>query len=120
MGWFILTNIFSALIALLRARSLSDQEKDLEILILRKQLAILQRKCDQLIKPNRAEKMILSVLTIRLKNISNLSTEQLRSIIRIFQPGTVLRWHKQLVRLKWTYKGKNKGGRPPINKELEA
>ena len=55
MGWFILTNIFSALITLFRASSLSDQEKDLEILILRKQLAILQRKCDKFIKPDRAD-----------------------------------------------------------------
>ncbi|MBL6983316.1 MAG: helix-turn-helix domain-containing protein [Anaerolineales bacterium] len=31
----------------------------------------------------------------------------------------MLRWHRQLVRLKWTYNGNNKGGRPPIDKELE-
>lgn len=119
MGWFILTSIFSTLLALFGIRRLSKQEKDLEILILRKQLAILQRKHDKPIKPHRAEKMILGVLATRLKHISNRSTAQLRSIIRIFQPGTVLRWHRQLVRLKWTYNGKNKGGRPPINKELE-
>jgi len=119
MGWFILTNIFSTLLALFRIRSLSNHEKDIEILILRKQLSILQRKLDKPIKPNRADKMILAVLAVRLKRISNRSTAQLRSIIRIFQPGTVLRWHRQLVRLKWTFKGKNKGGRPPINKELE-
>jgi len=120
MAWFILTNIFSALIALTRIVLLSDQEKDLEILILRQQLNILQRKHKIPIKPNRTEKMILSVLTTRLKRITNRSTTQLRSIIRIFQPGTVLRWHRELVRLKWTYKRKNKGGRPPINKELES
>ena len=51
MGWFILTSIFSTLLALFRIRILSEQEKDLEILILRKQLAILQRKHDKPIKP---------------------------------------------------------------------
>jgi putative transposase len=30
-----------------------------------------------------------------------------------------MRWHRQLVRLKWTYKRKNNGGRPPIDQELE-
>jgi len=119
MGWFILTSIFSTLLALFRIRSLSDQEKDLEILILRKQLAILQRKHDKPVKPNRAEKMILGVLAARLKRITNRSTAQLQSVIRLFQPRTVLRWHQELVRRKWTYKGKIKGGRPPINKELE-
>jgi len=62
--------------------------------------------------------MILSVLATRLMKISNRSTAQLQSVIRIFKPRTVLRWHKQLVRLKWTFKSKNKGGRPPIDKEL--
>ena len=62
MGWFILTSIFSTLLALFRIRSLSEQEKDLEILILRKQLAIFQRKHDNPIKPHCAEKMILGVL----------------------------------------------------------
>lgn len=119
MGWFILTNIFSTLLSLVRARNLSVQEKELEILILRKQLAILQRKVDKPIRASRIDKMILSVLTKRLKNISNRSSAQLQSVIRIFKPETVLRWHKQLVRLKWTFKGKNKGGRPPINQELE-
>jgi len=118
MGWFILTNIFSTLLSLIRVRNLSNYEKNLEILILRQQLAILQRKHNKPIKPNRAEKMNLSVIATRLKCVSNRSTAQLRSIIRIFQPGTLLRWHQELVGLKWTFKGKNKGGRPPINKEL--
>jgi len=79
----------------------------------------LQRKHDKPIKPHRAEMLILGVLAARLKRITNRSTAQLQSVIRLFQPRTVLRWHKQLVRLKWTYKGKNMGGRPPINKDLE-
>ena len=35
MGWLVLANIFSALMALFSVRKLSKQEKDLEILILR-------------------------------------------------------------------------------------
>ena len=41
MDWFIVANIFSALLALIKVRALPDQEKDLEILILRQQLNIL-------------------------------------------------------------------------------
>ena len=100
MGWFILMNIFSVLLSLVRTRNLSDQEKDLEILILRKQLTILQRQLDKPIRPNRTDKLILSVLTKRFKILSNQSTAQLQSVILIFQPSTVMRWHRQLVRLK--------------------
>ncbi len=31
----------------------------------------------------------------------------------------MIRWHKELVRRKWTFKQTNKGGRPRINKQLE-
>ena len=120
LGWFILTNFFSAFLALIRITRLSEHEKDLEILLLRQQLIILQRKYNKPIKPNRAEKMILGVLAARLKRITNQSTAGLRAVIRIFQPTTVLRWHQELVRRKWTYHHRNKGGRPPINKDLES
>jgi hypothetical protein len=62
------------------------------------------------IKANRVEKMTLAVLTAKLKRISLQSTNQLRDVIRIFQPETVLRWHRELVRRKWTYSNKNKEG----------
>lgn len=120
MGWFILANIFSALLTLIRISFRSDPEKDLEILILRQQLHILQRKRNQTVKPDRVDKMILGVFAAKLKLISEKPVASMRTVIRIFQPETVLRWHRELVRLKWTYKRKNKGGRPLIEQELES
>ena len=38
----------------------------------------------------------------------------------IFKPDTVLRWHRELVRRKRTFKRKGKPGRPAISPELEA
>ena len=64
--------------------------------------------------------MILSVLAGRLKLISGRSTSKPSDIIRIFQPETVLRWHRELVRLKWRYERKNKGGRPLIDQGLKS
>ncbi|MCJ7703767.1 MAG: integrase core domain-containing protein [Anaerolineales bacterium] len=98
---------------------LSSLEKDLEILILRQQLTILKRKLNSPIKPNRIEKMTLAVLTNKIKKSFHQSSNKLRDVIRIFQPETVLRWHRELVRKKWTFPHKNKGGRPSINKGLE-
>jgi len=120
MGWFILAQLFSILITVVRIGRLSEQEKDLEILVLRQQLAILQRKQEKPIKPNRAEKMVLAVLTAKLKEVTQRPVGHLRGIIRIFQPETVLGWHRELVRRKWSYARKNKGGRPHIDHELEG
>lgn len=119
MGWFIFNHIFSTILSIINITRLSNQEKDLEILILRQQLSILQRKHNSRINPKPVEKLTLAVLTARLKRITHRSSNQLRDVIRIFQPETVLRWHRELVRRKWTYSHKNKGGRPSISKELE-
>ena len=74
MGWFILKYIFFTFLAILHIGRLSNQEKDLEILILRQQLSILQRKLSHPIKPNRVEKMTLAVLTAKLKQVFHQST----------------------------------------------
>jgi len=98
---------------------LSDQEKDLEILILRQPLSILERKLNHPIRSSKIEKLTLGVLTNKFKQTTRQTANQLRDVIRIFQPETVLRWHRDLVRKKWTYPNKNKGGRPSISKETE-
>jgi len=119
MGWFVLCYLFSTLISLVSIGRLSQQEKDLEILLLRHQLAILERKLHKPVKPNRAEKLTLAVLTARLRLVTRRSTSALCDVIRIVQPETVLKWHRELVRRKWLQKRKQKGGRPRISQELE-
>jgi putative transposase len=120
MGWFILAQAFSILITIVRIGRLSDQEKDLEILVLRQQLVILQRKQEKPVKPNRAEKMMLAVLTAKLEGVRQRPAGHLRGIICIFQLETVLGWHRELVRRKWSYTRRNKGGRPHMDHELEG
>jgi len=120
MGWFILTQLFLILIQLIHIGRMSDQEKDLEIMILRYQLDMAERKLQTPLKPTRAEKLTLAVLVTKLRQGTKRSANQLRDLIRLFQPETVLRWHRQLVRRKWTYVHKNTGGRPRLDRELET
>ena len=58
MGWFIFIHIFSTIFTFITLGRLSHLEKDLEILILRQQLNILQRKHNKPINANRSEKML--------------------------------------------------------------
>jgi putative transposase len=120
MAWFILSQIFSTILTLFRLSRTSDTDKDLEILILRQQLGILQRQIDKPIKPNRVEKLALAVLTANLKKQTNRPIKQFRTLIRIFQPETVLGWHRQLVKRKWTHPKKGKVGRPPTKDKVKA
>jgi hypothetical protein len=103
MAWFVITLIFTTILDIITMSRQPTLEKDLEILVLRQQLSILQRKTSFPIRPSRIEKLTISVLTVKLKKITNKTTSQLKSVIRVFQPETVLRWHRELVRRKWTY-----------------
>ena len=74
----------------------SDRAKDAEILILRHQVAVLQRQ----VKTPRlswADRAILAALA-RL-----LPRGHLRQLRLIISPRTVLRWHADLVRRRWSY-----------------
>jgi len=118
MIWTILAQLYLMLLELLRLSRLSTDEKDLEILILRQQLDVMVRKNNQVVRPSREEKWSLAVLTATLKKRGRFTTSQLGRVIRIFKPETVIGWHRELERRKWTQTPVHQGGRPPISKDL--
>ncbi len=120
MLFSLLAQLCATLIDLLRIARLSNDDKDLEILILRQQLDILVRKQQHAVRPSWEEKWPLAVLAVSLKKRGRLTTGQLGSILRIFKPETVIGWHRELVRRKWKQKPVESGGRPPISKELSV
>ncbi len=120
MLWFFICHVFAILLSLIRVSRLSENDKDLEIIILRHQLDIMVRKQNKPVRPNRAEKATLTLLTTQLKKNTNRTIRQLGDVIRIVRPETVIRWHRQLVRRKWTQQQKKKVGRPTINREKES
>lgn len=120
MIWFIITLLFSTLLDFISLGRLTDQEKDLEIIILRHQLDIMVRTQKKPVKPSQAEKLALAALTTKPKLATNRTTNQLQTVIRLFQPETVLKWHRLLVRRKWTQDNKGHVGRPKISQDAET
>lgn len=92
-------------------------DKDLEILLLRQQLRVLERRFGQHARPSRWEKCFLAVLFVQLKLVTGRSRAQLGKLL-IFKPQTILNWHRELVRRKWTFHHGRRVGRPPIAAEL--
>ena len=89
MIWSAVAHIFSVLLELIHVSRMSDLDKDLEILVLRYQLGISDRKLNRTIKPDRIEKLTLAVMVTRLKRETNRSANQLRTTLRLFSPQTV-------------------------------
>ena len=119
MVWSVVMQVFSTLLELIRIGRLSNSEKDLEILVLRKQLAIVEQQLDKPVRLSRVERLTLAVICVKLKAATGRSVQQLRDVIRIVQPETVLRWHREMVRRKWANQRKNTGGRPRTRRDLE-
>src|SRR3954462_7180599 len=121
MVWFLVMHLFSIVLDWLSIKHLSEQDKALEILVLRQQLAIAERKLDKPVHLSRVEKLTLAVIAVKLKMVSGHTIKQFRDLIQLVQPETVFKWHRELVQHKWTYANhKARGGRPRTNKDTEA
>src|SRR6266702_6930719 len=86
-----------------------------EILILRHQLAVLQRR--QPCRPNLdwAERALLAIL---LAMIPKARHHGLRLLVT---PDTILRWHRDIVRRRWAARSmRGKTGRPATRRNVRA
>jgi hypothetical protein len=89
MIWFMVFQVVSTLIELVRLGRQSASEKDLEILLLRRQLAIYERKQAQPMRLSRSEKLPLVVLGTKLKTHTGRTIKAMGDVIRIVKPKTL-------------------------------
>src|SRR5256886_17474159 len=103
--YLLMARLFSWLALLAR----SDAAKDAEILVLRHEVAVLRRQIARP-KPDWADRAVIAVLARLLPGHLRLH--------RIVTPGTLLAWHRRLVKKRWTYP--NAPGRPSVSAEVRA
>jgi putative transposase len=99
---------------------LAPDEKDLQIALLRQQLRVLERKTKTKPRLSRPEKLMIVVLVTRLQIQTRQWQQRVREVVLLFQPDRVLKWHRELVRRKWTFQHPNRGGRPRLDRDIEA
>jgi putative transposase len=106
LAYLMLARIASWLALLTRC----DAAKDVEILVLRHEVAVLRRHHPHP-RLNWVDRALLS-------GLSRLLPVDLRRL-RLVSPRTLLRWHAQLVARGWTYP-RRQPGRPPMAQPVRA
>ena len=104
--YLVVRNLFALVWLLGRPR----RSKELEILVLRHELAILRRQATRP-KLTRADRALLAALSRSLPRPAWTGFP--------VKPETLLRWHRQLVARRWTYPHR-KPGRPPLEPSLRT
>ncbi len=109
MSLRLLYLIFRQVLGLALLMGRMSASKDIELLVLRHEVAIL-RRTNPRPRLDWSDRAILAALVRRLPRA-------LRGH-RLVTPNTILRWHRRLVRRRWTYP--NGTGRPPIDDVITA
>ena len=108
----LFAQLVSLLLDLVATRRRSEQQKDLEILLLRQQLRIWQRHHPTAPHLSRWEQFGLAVLAAKCAALGRGAKTKLNQVLLLFKPDIVLKWHRDLVRRKWTFDNRPKRGRP--------
>ena len=103
LAYLLMIRLFGWLVLLAR----SGTSKDVEILVLRHEVGVLRRQVTRP-KPDWADRAVIAAL-------ARLLPRHLR-LHRVVTPGTLLTWHRQIVKNKWTYP--NTAGRPLVPEEI--
>ncbi|MFC6015647.1 helix-turn-helix domain-containing protein [Plantactinospora solaniradicis] len=104
-GYLILRQLLQLMILVLHG----DRANEVEILVLRHQVAVLRRHVHRLdLEPS--DRAVLAALSRLLPRP--------RWAAFFVTPATLLRWHRRLVTCQWTYSGRP--GRPATRSEIRA
>ena len=109
MSLRLLYLIFWHVLGLVLLMGRTSSAKDIELLVLRHEVAIL-RRTNPRPRLDWADRAVFAALVRRLPRALRCH--------RLVTPDTILRWHRRLVRRRWTYP--HRTGRPPIEDVVAA
>ncbi len=104
MPFVLLLAVFELALDLLHALTRGRRDLAVEVIVLRQQLRMYQRQALRAPRLARWDKVLLAAIVTRYRALA--------SAVVIVQPETVLRWHREMVKRKWTYGNTPKRGRP--------
>ena len=101
-----------SLLAVLRDSLRTRVALQAEVLALRHQLLVLQRK-------RQKQRLRLSIADRLFWVWLSRVWADWRSALRIVKPETVIAWHRKGFRLYWSWKSRHRYGRPPVQRDVQ-
>src|ERR1039458_6545540 len=107
--------LVSQLAASLRLSHRVETWKTAEILILRHQLAVLQRRQPRRPNLNWADRALLAAL------LGVIPKARRQGMRLLFTPDTIVRWHRDIVRRRWAARSmRGRTGRPATRRSIRV
>ena len=107
--------LITRLVAGLRLSRREEIWKTAEILILRHQLTILQRRQPRQPKLNWADRALVAAL------LSAIPKARRQRLLLLVTPDTIVRWHRDILRRRWAAKSmRGRTGRPATRRNIQA
>ena len=107
-----MTSVLMPLLAMLRGVLRSRTALHLEVLALRHQLQVLQRSQPRRLRLSSADRWLWAWLSRTWSGW--------RTALVIVKPDTVVAWHRKGFRLFWTWKSRQRTGRPAVAADVRA
>src|SRR5258708_15626829 len=119
MLWSLIAQVVQVVLDVLSLGLVTDSNKDLELLVLRQQIRVLERRIGKPVRQSGVEKLMLALTALQIRNEAG--QKGFKNSLLLFKPAKVLKWHRELVKRKWILQQRtNKVGRPRLDEELEA
>src|ERR1019366_961365 len=111
--------LITRLAAWLRLSRREETWKTAEILILRHQLAVLQRRRPRRLRLNWADRALLAALLAALLGV--IPKARRHGLRLLVTPETIGRWHRHILRRRWAARSmRGKTGRPATRQNIKA
>lgn len=103
----LITFLFRAFFSLFK----SSKQLSIQNCLQKKEIEILKRQNQKKrLKIHQSDRIIFSILH---------KIGPIKDRLSIVKPETVLRWQRELIKRFWTFKTKNRVGRPPVQNEIK-
>ena len=107
--------LITRIAAWLRLSRREEAWKTAEILLLRHQIAVLQRRQPRRPRLNWADRALIATL------LSVIPKPRRHGLRLLVTPETILRWHRDIVRLHWAARSmRGKTGRPATRRNIQT